>query len=121
MREARGAAEPGMQAEHHFRKTKAGAIDRNPRLAGERDFEAAAEAEAVDHRDARDFESFEAVDYRVPPANSGLDGPRIGGAAKFVDVGTGNETGFLRGANHKSRGALIFQRRQHGIEFLDDI
>ena len=57
MREAHGAAEPGMQAQHHLRKTKTGAVDRDARLAGERDFEPAAEAEAVDHRDGRKFQA----------------------------------------------------------------
>ncbi len=42
-----------MQAEHHLGKTKPRVLDRNPHLAGQRHFEAAAEAEAVDHGHAR--------------------------------------------------------------------
>ncbi len=110
-----------MQAEHHFRKAKAGAVDRNARLAGERDFEAAAEAEAVNDGDGRNLQTFQAVDHRMGPADGRFDGPRIGRAAKFVDVGAGDEAGLLRRANDESRGPLAFQRREHGVEFLDDV
>ena len=121
MGETRGAAETGMQAEHHFRKTKAGAVDRNARLAGERDFEAAAEAEAVDHRHGRNLQSFKPVDHRMRPADRGFDRLRIGRAAKFIDVRASDEAGFLRRANDKAGRPLVFQRREHGIEFLHDI
>jgi len=39
-----------MQPEHHLGKTKAGAVDRNARLAGQRDFEAASQRRAVQWR-----------------------------------------------------------------------
>ena len=110
-----------MQTEHHFRKAKPGAVDGDTRLAGERDFEAAAEAEAMDHGHGRNLQAFEAVGHRMGTADRGLDRAGIGRAAKFVDVRTGNETGCLRGANDNSRGPLAFQRRQHQIEFFDDI
>ncbi len=119
--EPRGAAEARMQAQHHFRKTEARPVDRNTRLTGQRDFEAAAEAEAVDHGDGRNLQAFEAVDHRVRSADTSLNGTGIGRAAEFVDVRTGNEAGFLRRANDKSRGPLVFQRREHGVEFLDDV
>ncbi len=120
-REARGAAETGVQAEHHFRKTKAGAVDRNSRPAGECDFESAAKTETVDHGDGRNLQRFEPVDHRVRPADRGLDRLGVGGAAKFVDVGAGNKPGCLCGANDKARGPLTFQHRQHRVEFFDDI
>ena len=107
-REARGAAEAGMQAEHHLRKAKARAVDRNARLAGQRDFEAAAEAEAVDHGDRRNLQGFEAIDHRMRPADRGLDRARIGRAAKFVDVGAGDEAGFLRRADDQPGRAAGF-------------
>ena len=62
-------------------------------LAGERDFEAAAEAEAVDHGDGRNAQRLQAVDHRMGAADRGLDRARIGGAAEFVDVGAGDEAG----------------------------
>src|SRR6202043_1683064 len=114
-------AETRVQAELHFRKTKAGAVDRNPRLTGQRDFEAAAEAEAMNYRNGRDFQGFESVDHRMGSADRGFDWTGIGRAAKFVDVGAGDETGFFRGTYDKSRRALAFQRRQNGVEFFDDI
>ena len=121
MREARGAAEAGMQAEHHFGKAEARVVDRNPRLAGERDFEPAAEAEAVDHGDGRNLQAFEAVDHRMRAADRGLDGARIGRAAEFVDVGAGDEAGGLRRADDEPGRPLALQRGQHGIEFLDHV
>ena len=39
MREARGAAEAGMQAEQHLRETEARIVDRDPRLAGRARFQ----------------------------------------------------------------------------------
>ena len=121
MRETRGAAEAGMQAEHHLGKAKARAVDRDARLAGQRHFEPAAEAETVNHRDGRDLQAFEAVDHRMGPADRRLDNSGIGGAAEFVDVGAGNEAGCLRRANDNPDRPLAFQRRQHLIQFFDDI
>src|SRR6266550_2138651 len=119
--EARGAAEAGMQAEHHFRKAKARIVDGDPCLTGERDLEAAAEAESVDHGDRRNLQPFETIDHRMRPADRGLDSLRIGRAAEFVDVGARDETGCLGGADHDSGRPLVLKRCQHGIEFFDDI
>ena len=67
------------------------------------------------------FSAFEPVDHRMGPADCGLDGARIGRAAKFIDVGAGDEPGFLGRTNDHSRRPLAFQRRQHGFEFLEHI
>src|ERR1700733_1421518 len=110
-----------MQPEHHFRKTKAGAINRNARLAGECYFEPAAETETVDHSHLGNLQGFEAVDHRMRPADRGLDRTGIGGAAKFIDIGAGNEAGWFCGANDDARRPLVLQRGQHQIKFLDQI
>jgi hypothetical protein len=44
-----------MQAEHYLWKTKSRTFDRDTGLAGERDFEAAAQAKAVNDGDRRNF------------------------------------------------------------------
>ena len=82
-------------------------------VAGERDLEAAAEAEAVDHGDGRHFQasSRSITACARPIAVSTV--ARIGRAAEFVDVGAGDEAGRLGGADHEARGPLAFQRRQH--------
>ena len=121
LREARGAAEARMQAEHHFRETKARAVDRDARLAGERDFEAAAEAEAVDHGDGRNLQAFEAVDHRMGAADRDLDRPRIGGAAEFVDVGAGDEAGWFCRADDEAGRPLRFPAPPAPFEFLDQV
>ena len=64
-------------------------------LAGQRDFEPAAEAEAVDHGDRRNSQRFEPVDHRMGAADRGLDRARIGRAAELVDVGAGDEAGLF--------------------------
>ncbi len=110
-----------MQPEHDFRKTKPRAIDRNTRLAGQRDFEAAAETEAVDHSHLWNLQGFEAVDHRMGPTDRGLDRAGIDGAAKLVDIRAGDEAGWLGRANDNACRPLAFQRRQHGIKFFDDV
>jgi len=110
-----------MQAEEHLGKAEAGAVDRDPRLAGERDFEAAAEAEAVDHGECRDFQAFEAVGHGMGAADRRLDRAGIGGAAEFIDVGAGDEAGGFCGANDEAGRALALQLRQHGIELRQHV
>ena len=66
-------------------------------LAGERDFEAAAEAEAVSRRQRRNLQRFEAVDH-VSRGRS-RPRPRSDRPAEFVDVGAGDEAGVLGGAD----------------------
>ena len=55
------------------------------------------------------------VDHRMRPADLGLDRLGIAGAAEFVDVGTGNETGCFCGANDQARRPLFFQLRQASV------
>ena len=121
MREARGAAETGMQAEHHFRKAEARAVDGDARRAGQRHFEPAAETEAVDHGDGRNLQRFQPVDHRMRAADLRFHGARIGGAAEFIDVGAGNEAGWFCRADDDARRALAFQRRQHGVELFHHV
>ena len=80
-----------MQAEHHFRETEARTVDRDARLAGERDFKAAAEAEAVHDGDRRHAEIFQPVGDAMRAADLHLNLARIGRTAKSVDVRTGDE------------------------------
>ena len=110
-----------MQAEHHLGKTEPRVLDRNPHLAGQCDFEAAAEAEAVNHGDRWNPQFFQAVDHGMGAADLELDRARIAGAAEFVDVGAGDEAGFLGGADDEAGGPLAFQLRQHLVEFLDQV
>ena len=61
-----------MQAQHHLREAEARAVDGDARLAGERDLEPAAEAEAVDHRDRRQLQRFQMIDHRMRGADARL-------------------------------------------------
>ena len=64
-RQAHGAAEAGMQAEHHLGKAETRVLDRDPIVAGERDLEPAAQAIAVNDGDRRHGQVIEPVDDRV--------------------------------------------------------
>ena len=75
----------------------------------------------MDHGDRRNPQRFQAVDHRMRAADLGLDRARIAGAAEFVDVGAGDEAGFLRGADDEAGRALAFQLREHLVEFLDQV
>ena len=62
-----------MQAEQHFGKTEARVLDGDPVVAGERDFEPAAQAIAVDHRDGRQRQPVEPVEHRVAARQQRFD------------------------------------------------
>ena len=54
-------------------------------------------------------------------ADFGLDGQHIARAAKRVDIGAGDEAGFLRGTDHEAGGPRAFQLSYHLVEFFDQI
>ena len=110
-----------MQAEHDFRKTEARAVDGDARLAGQRHFKAAAKTEAVNHGNGRNPQSFQPVDHRMGAADLRLHGVGIGRAAKFVDVGAGDEAGWFCGADDDAGRTRAFQRCQYRIEFFHHI
>ncbi len=117
----RGAAEAGMQAEQHLGETEARIIDRDARLARQRDFEAAAKAEAVNHRNRRNPQTLEPVGHQMGLRHHGLDHAGIGRAAEFVDVGAGDEAGRLCRADHNAGRPLVFQRGQYQFEFAHHV
>ena len=56
-----------MQAEHHLGKAEARVLDRDPKVAGKRNLEPAAQAIAVNDGDRRHGQVIEPVDDRVRP------------------------------------------------------
>ena len=90
-----------MQAKQHFRETEAGVVDGDAEIAGQRHFEPAAEAIAVDHRDRRQRQPVEAIEHRVAARQRRLDRRRVGDAAELGDVGAGDEARALGGADHQ--------------------
>ena len=110
-----------MQAEHHFREAEARVVDGDAISAGERDLETAAEAEAVHDGDRRHAEILEPVRDAMRTADLHLHLPRIGRAAKRVDVGAGDEAGrFCRTDDQRLRPVLL-DRGKHAVELLDHI
>ena len=75
----------------------------------------------MDHGDGRNSQGSHTVDHRMRAADFGLDHARFGSAAKFVDVGAGNEAGSLGGADDKPGRPCAFQFGQHLVEFFNQI
>ena len=101
-----------MQAEHHLGKAEPRVVDGDAVVAGEREFEPAAEAEAVDHRHGRHVQVVEPIDDRVRLRQAGLDIGRVGHVAEFADVGAGDEAVALGGADHQPLGLVALDRRR---------
>ncbi len=108
-----------MQAQHDLGEAEARPFDRDAHLAGQRHFEAAAEAETVDHGDGRNAQCFEAVDHRMGAADRGFHLFGIGRAAEFVDVGAGDEARGLRRADDETGRALRLEVGEHAVEAFD--
>ena len=85
-----------MQAEHHLGKAQARVLDRDPKVTGKRNLEPAAQAIAVNDGNRGHGQVIEPVDDRVPPGEARLDIGHVGHAAKFADVGAGDEPAGLR-------------------------
>jgi hypothetical protein len=120
-RQAHRAAEPGMQAEHDLGKSERRVLDRDAMVAGERDFEPAAEAIAVHDRDRRRRQAIEPVDHRVRLDQARLDGAGVGHGAKFTDVGAGDEALRLGGAQHQAFGHVALEAREHVVELAEHV
>ena len=88
------AAPAGHDAQHHFGQPepRAGLVDDDAIAAGERQLEAAAQAEAANERDRRILHRREALE-RVPAALDERDraGDVVARSPEFVDVGAGDE------------------------------
>ena len=84
-----------MQAEQHFGKAEARVVDGDAEIAGQRHFEPAAEAIAVDHRDSRQRQPVEAIEHRVAARQRRLDRRRVGDTAELGDVGAGDKAASL--------------------------
>src|SRR5262249_52191309 len=120
-RQAHGAAEPRMQAQHDLGKAEPRILDRDAIVASERDLEPAAETIAMDDGDRRRAEMIEAIDHRVRLAQALLHHGGVGEPAKFADVGACDETRWLCGAQHQAFRYVFFQSREHLIELAEYI
>ena len=100
-----GAAETGVQAEQHFGKAEARVVDGDAVVAGERDFEAAAEAIAVDDRDGRQRQRSSRSSTAWACASTASIFARVGDALELVDVGAGDEAGCVWPSGSQGRAA----------------
>ena len=105
-----------MQAEQHFGESEARVVDGDAEIAGQRHFEAAAEAIAVDHRDRRQRQPVEPIEHRMAARQHRLDRRRIGNAAELRDVGAGDEAAALGRTDDQPARPVAFELFQHGVE-----
>ena len=121
-REARGAAEAGMQAEHHLRESRSARRRSRCATGRQRDFEPAAEAEAVDHRDGRQSAALRAG--RSPHARGGSRSrPSSGSVAprNSLTSAPAMKPDVFAERITRPAGALGLERREHGIELLHHV
>jgi hypothetical protein len=105
-----------MQAELHFGKAEARVIDGDAVIAGERHFEAAAKAIAVDDRNGHAWQLVEPVQHRVAAGQQRFNLRRIGDAAKLRDVSAGDEAARLCRANDNTPWRFTFELIQDCVQ-----
>ena len=110
-----------MQAEHHLGKAQARVLDRDPKVTGKRNLEPAAQAIAVNDGNRGHRQVIEPVDDRVPLGEARLDVGHVGHAAKFADVGAGDEPAGLPRAQHHAFRLLALQGREHVVELGENL
>ncbi len=120
-RQTHRAAKTGMQAEQHFGKTKLRIFDGDAVIAGERNFEPAAEAVAVNDGDDRHREPVEAINDGVRLAQAIRHRRSLGHGAEFADVRSGDEAAFLCRAQHHASGQLARNLREHVVEIAQHL
>jgi len=122
LRQTQHAAPTGEDAQHHFRQAQAGTglIDHEERTTGQRQFQTAPEAVTTHHRQGGITHGGQSVEKVPAPRHHGFGGL---GALQFVelaDVGTGDKTGFLAGANHQGLGRCGIKGVQYAAQFSHD-
>jgi len=116
---AGGAVKAWEDTEFHFRES-------NPRtivtrgdaiMAGEDQFQSAADTYAVDGRNHRHRQAFDTIEHRIDRAQA-IDHLLLAGEVfKFPDVGADDECAFL--ARHQHEAAHVFSARL-GFNLFDD-
>ncbi len=118
-RQPRGAAEAGQDAEQHLGQSDLGArlLARDPRIARQRQLDAAAQAHAVDGRDRGHPQRREPPVDRVRAAHQGPHLLGVGERGDGVDVGAGDERAALAAAQHHPAHVRVgLDRRQRRLE-----
>ncbi len=105
-----------MEAEQDFRETEARVVDGDAEIAGQRHFEAAAEAIAVDHGDRRQRQPVEAVEHGMAARQRRLDRRGIGNAAELGDIGAGDEARALGRTDDQSARMIALDFFQYRVE-----
>gem|GEM_PF-5226557 len=122
LRQAHRAAEARDQAQVDLRLAEAGALGSVDEVAGQREFAAAAQGEAVDRGDDRDLQGFEAFGDHVHLAGIGQEGRFVHGV-HLHDVRPGDE-GFLPRAGDDQAAVLVaggFKPVEERLEVVDHL
>ena len=89
------AAKPRMESEQDLGESKCGVLDRDPIIAGQRDFQSAAEAIAVNHGDGRQRQPVKTIKNAMTADQQRFDLCGIRDPAKFTDIRTRDEATWL--------------------------
>ena len=116
---AHRAAEARMDAQHHLGQAERDLriVGRDAMPAGEREFEPAAEAIAVDRRDGGAGQVLEPLQHGVRRADGRHGLVRPADLAELRDVGAGDEAA-LGGDDHEARGAGLCDCGEPLVEFF---
>jgi hypothetical protein len=80
------AAKPRMESEQDLGESEQGVLDRDPIIAGERDFQSATKAIAVNHGDGRQRQTVETIEDAMTADEQCVDPCGIRDPAKFTDI-----------------------------------
>jgi hypothetical protein len=122
---AAGTAEAREDAEIDFGEAEPRffVVHRHPIVAGERQLEPAAEAEAADRRDDGRLHVFDAIHHRMRPLQRLRKHRGIGHRVELADIGAGDETGVLARLDDEpddfARRDQVLDAQQNRLEFGD--
>src|SRR5690606_2780518 len=112
------AAPAWIDAQLHFGQADAGrrVVAGDAVVACQRQFGAAAHAEPVDRGDRGTGQVGDVLEYLLPALERTGDGPLLIECLELLDVGTGNEAGVLRRAEHDALGRIDGNALQQGVQ-----
>src|ERR1700676_3991983 len=85
-RQSNRAAKPRMESEQDLGESEHGVLDRDPIIAGQRDFQSAAKAIAVNYGDGRGRQTIETIENGMTADQQRFDLCGIRDTAKFTDI-----------------------------------
>ena len=106
-----------MESEQDLGESEQGVLDRDPIIAGERDFQSATKAIAVNHGDGRQRQTVETIEDAMTADEQCFDRCGIRDPAKCTDICPRDEATGFAGSNDQTFWSIVLDSRQGRIEF----